>query len=377
LSPDYQRGYIWSNEYKDKLILSIILNYPIGSIVINQLEGTNLNKARSELVDGKQRLATILRFIDGGQIPEDVLLSEDTWFKLSPKVSEEVKQTVKNIVNDDDNPEIVKMMRVKRIAFKDLPRSIQDNINSYSLPVYTMTSANTSQIREYFKVLQNQEKLRAGEIINALPDNPLVPFFSEISDSFLKSINYQNLKRAEFEKTYYAIIGLWFKKIQINCEDRKIIEFVEKLESLNDEQVQILNVLNENLNYISALNAGAVNYKMSKRTLKLILGMSAHQKDFFKADTLSKLDYICRISSKLAAFNSSESDENSFRKYFADEYSSDPDMFISKRAPRYRELYTITARSKPKTDFCLGLSTLEKLWEEHASGRQERKVEEA
>ena len=63
LAPDYQRGYIWSNEYKDQLILSIILNYPIGNIVINNLDHPNERNARQELVDGKQRLTTIYRYM--------------------------------------------------------------------------------------------------------------------------------------------------------------------------------------------------------------------------------------------------------------------------------------------------------------------------
>ena len=32
LQPSYQRGYIWSADFKDKLIYSIIKSYPIGNI---------------------------------------------------------------------------------------------------------------------------------------------------------------------------------------------------------------------------------------------------------------------------------------------------------------------------------------------------------
>ncbi len=32
LQPPYQRGYIWGNEFKDKLLYSIIKGYPIGNI---------------------------------------------------------------------------------------------------------------------------------------------------------------------------------------------------------------------------------------------------------------------------------------------------------------------------------------------------------
>lgn len=64
LSPDYHSAYIWDDSYKEKLILSMILNYQIGNIVINQLNEVNDKNAKSELVDGKQRLTTIKNFCD-------------------------------------------------------------------------------------------------------------------------------------------------------------------------------------------------------------------------------------------------------------------------------------------------------------------------
>jgi len=371
LSPDYQRGYIWTNDYKDKLILSIILNYPIGSIVVNHLDGPNENNAMQELVDGKQRLTTILKFVDGGQAPEGILDDGDTWFRLSPKVSQEVKETVKNILGSElstaEELEVNKMQKAKKIAFKDLPTRIQNNITAYSLPIYTMTSASSEQIREYFKVLQNQEKLRAGEIINALPDNPLVPYFEEVGYDFLAAINYQSLKRSEFEKTYYAVVGLWFEKILINSEDRRIIEFVEQLSGLTSAQVEEVNRMNQNLKAVKDLGDQVLKHRMSKRTLKLLLGVAISCDKYFLTNTLSKVDYITRLSSKLAAFNSSESDEVSFAKYFSDEYTSNPEYFKLKIAPRYRELYTATARSTSKDTFCKAISTLIELCDEHVA----------
>lgn len=78
ISPDYQRGYIWSDEYKDQLIISIILNYPIGNIVINNLDRPNERNAKQELVDGKQRLTTIIKFVDGANVDERVVGSDDS-----------------------------------------------------------------------------------------------------------------------------------------------------------------------------------------------------------------------------------------------------------------------------------------------------------
>lgn len=367
ISPDYQRGYIWSDEYKDQLIISIILNYPIGNIVINNLDRPNERNAKQELVDGKQRLTTIIKFVDGANVDERVVGSDDSWFKLSAKATKEVKQIIQNIIGDSESPELAKMMKVKRLAYKDLPQSIKDNIIAYSVPVYTMQAADPAQIRDYFKVLQNQEKLRAGEIINALPDNVLFPLFKQVDSAFLSKINMQDLKRAEFEKIYYSVIGVWFDEMQINTEDKKVIEFVEKLGPLSPERLQMVERLNENLNYIAQMPSSATKYRMSKRTLKHLLGLSIYLPGYFKEDTLSKVDYICQTSAKCSAFNSSESENVSLAKYFGDEFEANREVFKQKRAPLYRALFTGTARSTTKAGFRSMLDTLVRLYAEHSS----------
>lgn len=367
ISPDYQRGYIWSDEYKDQLIISIILNYPIGNIVINNLDHPNDRNAKQELVDGKQRLTTIIKFVDGANVDSGVIGSDDAWYKLSAKASREAKEIIGSIIGDPENPELKKMNKVKRLTFRDLPQSIKDNIIAYSVPVYTMQAADPAQIRDYFKVLQNQEKLRAGEIINALPDNVLYPLFRQVDTNFLTKINMQGLKRAEFEKIYYSVIGVWFDDMQINTEDRKVIEFVEKLDSLSAERIEAVRRLNENLNYIAGMPTAATKYRMSKRTLKHILGLAIYQEDFFKDNTLSKVDYICQTSAKCSAFNSSESENVSLAKYFGDEFECDKEAFKRERAPLYRMLFTGTARSTTKIGFRSMLDTLLELYAEHES----------
>lgn len=367
ISPDYQRDYIWSNEYKDQLILSIILNYPIGNIVINYLDHPNEKNAREELVDGKQRLTTILRFVDGGNVDSAVLDSDDTWYRLSPKVSNQVKEIICNIINNDEDPEIIKMNKVKRLSYKDLPSSIQANFIAYNVPLYTMQSADAGQIREYFKVLQNQEKLKAGEIINALPDNPLLPYFKSIPTVFLERINYENLKRAEFEKTYYQICGLWFGSLQLNSEDKKTIDFVEKLSDLDSEKVHTLEELNNNLCYIADMSTCATKYRVSKRTLKLILGLAIYKNSFFETETLSKVDYVCRVAAKCAAFNSSEAENVALAKYFGDEFETNKDWFKENMAPKYRQLFNATARSTSKDGFIKALDTLIDLYNKRAA----------
>lgn len=359
ISPDYQRGYIWSNDFKDQLILSIILNYPIGNIVINNLNTANSKNALQELVDGKQRLTTIFRFVQNGNV-ERWLDDGDDWFKLSKKNSEQAKRIIEKIVGDSDPEGIRNMNKAKRLSFKDLPASIQSNFGAYNVPVYTMQAADPAQIRNYFKVLQNQEKLKAGEIINALPENPMSPYFEKTQyHIFLEKLGF-HYKRAEFEKVYYSMLGLWFGKLQMNSSDQNIIDFVENLKVLDSYKESIIFNLNAGINDIAAMSSSIQRHRTSKRTLKLLLGLALEEPGYFdNPDTvLQKVEEVCRFSDKLAAFNTSESDEVAFARYFGDEYQSNPDEFKNKRAPVYRRIFSVTTRSTNKDDFSGAIKTL-------------------
>ena len=65
LRPVYQRGAVWNPDFKEKLIFSILSRYPIGSIIIRNLESRNSRGADTEVVDGQQRLTAIYEFKNG------------------------------------------------------------------------------------------------------------------------------------------------------------------------------------------------------------------------------------------------------------------------------------------------------------------------
>lgn len=337
ISPNYQREYVWTSEYIDKLLLSLILNYPIGNIVVNQLREPNEKNAKSELVDGKQRLKTILNFVDNK-------------YEIKSKVVEEIKGTICKIINNDELKEIKDLKKKRKLKFKDLPMPIQNNINAYNIPLYTIQSADSFQIREYFKVLQNQEKLRAGEIINSLPDNVFYDYFNNINYELLKKINYENLKRADFEKLYYGVIGVKLNKITLNCPDKQIIEFVEKKESINDIEKEILKVYNENLSYILNMKTNIVTNGLNKRTLKYILAVAISIKDYFNTNTYERVLHIIQLSKSLAAFNTSMSDDESFTKYFGEQYTRRKEEFIKNDSSKYRDIFNASSRSTPYTE---------------------------
>ena len=74
-SPDYQRGYVWTLEDKQRLIKSIFDRMDIGKFVTLEYP---YPENRLEIVDGKQRLRAIMDFYEGRFAYEG-----KTWFQLS------------------------------------------------------------------------------------------------------------------------------------------------------------------------------------------------------------------------------------------------------------------------------------------------------
>lgn len=60
---DYQRGLVWTMEQKVALIESIFNHIPIGTFIFNRRPFKHLDKGY-EIIDGKQRLTTIVDFCD-------------------------------------------------------------------------------------------------------------------------------------------------------------------------------------------------------------------------------------------------------------------------------------------------------------------------
>lgn len=63
LNPPYQRGTVWDLSRRSNLIRSLLLGIPIGNIVLNH-RGFQ-SETIFAVVDGKQRIETMRRFVDG------------------------------------------------------------------------------------------------------------------------------------------------------------------------------------------------------------------------------------------------------------------------------------------------------------------------
>lgn len=63
MNPIYQRGLVWNEQDKESLIESIFLGANIGLFIFRDSNG-KLDEPWNEIVDGKQRLSTIVDFFE-------------------------------------------------------------------------------------------------------------------------------------------------------------------------------------------------------------------------------------------------------------------------------------------------------------------------
>lgn len=100
-NPDYQRGSIWDDEDREKLLDSIFAGREIGRFVFKQLPFTRTDDDGNyyEIVDGKQRMLTLLAFYENrfpykGVYYNDLSAQDKNWFMDAPIGVAEIDQNV-------------------------------------------------------------------------------------------------------------------------------------------------------------------------------------------------------------------------------------------------------------------------------------------
>lgn len=102
----FQRGYVWTDKQKDRLIESIILEYPMPNIfLISQQNGT------FSVLDGQQRLTTIRDFMNGD-------------YKLGRYIKE----------LEDKGVYLYKDEKISGREYKELPKIVRRKFNNYRIP---------------------------------------------------------------------------------------------------------------------------------------------------------------------------------------------------------------------------------------------------
>ena len=132
---EYQRGHVWSDAQRRLLIDSLLRGYDLPKIYLRKLpEGSDM---LYEVVDGKQRLTTIWRYLDS----------------LLPLAR---------------NVEIDGIGHLGRKTWKELPAAAKDRLQFAKVTVSELEDATQEDVAELFLRLQQGETLRAAERRNAI-----------------------------------------------------------------------------------------------------------------------------------------------------------------------------------------------------------------
>lgn len=303
LRPAYQRGYIWSSDFKDKLLYSIVKGYPIGNISLRVRADRNSKGAMQEVVDGQQRLTTIFNFINDE-------------YAIQGDISRKIIEYIMDYLGDEDDP---KLERLKKrlnnkgkilLRYNQLPESIHNNILAYNISITNITNASDEEIAEYFRYLQNQERLRAGEIINSVPETQLEKYLNAIEnkDKLLAKLAFPNARK-QFDRVFYSILGLEDGQIGFGVMDKDVMTFVAGCKELNDDTIKNVTLLIQQLNLICADDSIPVNYiSCNARAMKFLLLLISMGLVDFSIDTKRKLKALDSINKKLSAFSSAKAD---------------------------------------------------------------------
>ena len=312
LQPKYQRGYIWSNDFKDKLLYSIIKRYPIGGISLRELTQKNAKGAMTEVVDGQQRLTTIYKFVVGE-------------YDIQSDVSRDIINFIVEYMGDSSDKKLEKLKKRLTnkgkisLGFKQLPDIIQMNINTYNLSVIKISNTSDEEIAEYFRYLQNQERLRAGEILNSIPDTKLEKYLSKVSDkgTLLSKISFLN-NRKQFDRAFYSVLGLVDGQISFGVTDKEVMRFVEGCRELKEDTIAraeyLVTVLN---NFANDTNLPGNLISCNVRSIKFLLLLILFGLVDFNDKRKEKLLALEAINKKISAFNSAKPDSipNAFNGY--------------------------------------------------------------
>lgn len=360
LEPKFQRRFVWNPNMQKELIYSVMLKNPIGTLTLWELSQDD-----KKITDGLQRLTTLKNFF------KDEFYVDGKIAKIIIQINLPVIDRI--IESNENSNEVRKAKKLKRLFIQKNPKlyysdfieKMMQYFKDFEIPVMNIRYASENEIRDYFRRIQLQEKLKAGEIINSLDSNVLDDLMSKINNiNLLKSrLGFGKDKRLEFEKVYYSLIGILEGKFALGVLDKKIIKYVESLDERQEEfygnyslQDKITKI-NNNFNSISELD---IHIELGRSDLKFLIFQCAY--DFHglkqKYGLLSIIKAFDAVCNRFKAFYSYKSQEEALKDYFTPEMIANEDLIKD-----YQSVAVLRKSSHKLDSFEEKMQTMRKLIE--------------
>lgn len=283
LQPEFQRDFVWTPSHMENFIKTILDGYPFPEIYISQ-KGIDLLTLATQnvVVDGQQRLTTILKYIDGNGGFE----------KSIPK-------------------------------FKDLDENEKRDFLNYDVTIRDLKDVDSDVIIEVFKRINSTNfTLNAVEINNAIYNGEFISCAKEI----LKVVKEEDLKVPIFsESELTRMADLHFILLVLSTieeggyftYDNKVEDYIAKFNaeypnfevSKNLVSTKLLNIIN------SDIQADSMWYRKSN-FFTLICELSFL--DLTIEDILNKL---LEFENNVMSNKNSDKLENDFALYYSSMYT--------------------------------------------------------
>lgn len=250
---EIQRGLVWSKDIKTKFIESIILGYPIPPIYARRIVGDE--KKEYDLLDGKQRLTTLVGFLN------------DEW-ELG---------TLPNVKYYDDELDVECEEDVTGLKFSELPEVLRHEIETSTLNVIYFDNLTKEEEIEMFKRLNNGKALspksralasciNIGELMDIGSHKVLCGYEDEdgntvkgmLSDKAIQNKNHAILVMKIWAMLFKDITTVDFSSKHFNpVLENAVVEYTEK------------NIINEVLDYVFEVHENLLEREEKKVAKKL------------------------------------------------------------------------------------------------------------
>ena len=241
--PDMQREFVWNSLRCSRLIESILLGLPIPPLFMLEV-----GNSEYELVDGYQRLTTLVNYVKGYPWSGKKDGKRLSPAKLSKKVSKEIAGKSFNDL-DPEYQRIIKRSTIPLIEFKQLE---PDNYNSKYL---IFERINTGS--EKLNPMQIRKSLAYGKFMSSLykfadKNNKFTDLFSSQSikkdihvEAFLRVYVMKKIFNKEFELKESGIINILNQFCEENRDSEITEDYFEKFENAIELVYKIFESKNE------------------------------------------------------------------------------------------------------------------------------------
>ena len=228
-----QRGLVWDAQRKSLLIHSMLMGYPIPPFYAVKVGNCY------DMLDGKQRINTIVDFMEGKFELEGI-----------PEVEAE---------NEDGSTD---MVDINTLHFDEMEESLRNELSAYSFTVYYFDGITDDEISEMFFRLNNGKALSAIELTRVKAKS--MDAIREIGkhDLFKSALTEKAFERYTNEDIVIKSYAVLHEK-EPSLETKYIRPYMAEVGITEEEQVQLLEVYDR----ILAVHGMIGDKKIARRIL--------------------------------------------------------------------------------------------------------------